>query len=78
MGCDGAHGMLELNRAGKSINLAQDEASSVVYGMPKEAVHLGAVDFQGDIPILRSYLELVCQQNLIFTGKSKRKPVNHS
>ncbi|HJV37756.1 MAG TPA: chemotaxis response regulator protein-glutamate methylesterase [Geothrix sp.] len=43
MGDDGANGMLEMKRAG-AYNLAQDEASCVVYGMPKEAVERGGVD----------------------------------
>lgn len=43
MGKDGARGMLEMKRAG-AYTFAQDEASCVVYGMPKEAVALGAVD----------------------------------
>lgn len=43
MGKDGAEGMLEMRRAG-AYNLAQDEASCVVFGMPKEAIALGAVD----------------------------------
>ncbi|HEX9777899.1 MAG TPA: chemotaxis response regulator protein-glutamate methylesterase [Geopsychrobacteraceae bacterium] len=43
MGDDGARGMLELKEAG-AVNFAQDEASCVVFGMPKEAIKLGAVD----------------------------------
>lgn len=43
MGKDGAQGMLDIRNAG-GYTLAQDEHSCVVYGMPKEAVHLGAVD----------------------------------
>ena len=43
MGDDGARGMLEMKEAG-AYNIAQDEATSVVYGMPKEAVKLGGVD----------------------------------
>jgi len=43
MGDDGARGMREMHEAG-AYTLAQDEASCVVYGMPKEAVKLGAVD----------------------------------
>jgi two-component system, chemotaxis family, protein-glutamate methylesterase/glutaminase len=43
MGRDGAAGLLQLRRAG-SFTIAQDEASSVVYGMPREAVLLGGVD----------------------------------
>jgi two-component system chemotaxis response regulator CheB len=42
MGRDGADGMLSIAAAG-GITIAQDEASSVVYGMPKQAVELGAV-----------------------------------
>ena len=41
MGRDGASGLLDLRRAG-ALTIAQDEASSVVYGMPREAVRLGA------------------------------------
>lgn len=43
MGDDGAKGMLEMKDAG-AYNIAQDEATSVVYGMPKEAVKQGGVD----------------------------------
>ena len=41
MGDDGARGLLEMRDAG-SHTLAQDEESCVVYGMPKEAIKLGA------------------------------------
>jgi two-component system chemotaxis response regulator CheB len=43
MGDDGAQGMKEMKDAG-SFNIAQDEHSCVVYGMPKEAVKAGGVD----------------------------------
>ena len=43
MGKDGALGMLEMHQAG-AYNLAQDEASCVVFGMPKEAIAAGGVD----------------------------------
>jgi two-component system chemotaxis response regulator CheB len=44
MGGDGAKGLFELHAAGAKV-IAQDEATSVVYGMPKVAVNLGAVDY---------------------------------
>ena len=43
MGDDGANGMLEMKQAG-AVTIAQDEATCVVFGMPKEAIKRGAVD----------------------------------
>lgn len=43
MGDDGAHGLREMKDAG-AYTIAQDEATSVVFGMPKEAIARGAVD----------------------------------
>lgn len=43
MGEDGARGLLDMRRAGAT-TLVQDEASSVVWGMPGSAVKLGAAD----------------------------------
>jgi two-component system chemotaxis response regulator CheB len=43
MGKDGARGLLALRHAG-ALTFAQDEASSVVFGMPKEAIEMGAAD----------------------------------
>lgn len=43
MGADGARGMLEMKRAA-AFNIAQDESTSVVFGMPREAILLNAVD----------------------------------
>jgi two-component system, chemotaxis family, protein-glutamate methylesterase/glutaminase len=43
MGADGAEGLLEMKKTGAS-TIAQDEKSCVVFGMPKEAIKLGAAD----------------------------------
>jgi two-component system chemotaxis response regulator CheB len=43
MGDDGARGLLEMKTAGAR-TIAQDEATSVVFGMPREAIELGAAD----------------------------------
>jgi two-component system, chemotaxis family, protein-glutamate methylesterase/glutaminase len=45
MGRDGASGLLEMRQAGAS-TIGQDEASSVVYGMPRVAFEIGAVQTQ--------------------------------
>jgi two-component system, chemotaxis family, protein-glutamate methylesterase/glutaminase len=43
MGRDGASGLLDIRAAG-GLTIAQDEATSVVYGMPREAAMLGAAE----------------------------------
>lgn len=56
MGDDGARGMLEMKQAGAT-NLAQDEASCVVFGMPAEAIKLGGVDHS--YPLVKLAPEIV-------------------
>ena len=56
MGDDGARGMLEMKQAG-AVNIAQDEASCIVFGMPNEAIKLGGVD-------LVRPLESICREVL--------------
>jgi len=58
MGDDGAAGMLEMLKAGAR-TVAQDEASCVVYGMPKEAVKKGAVE--KSVPLSMIYREILQQ-----------------
>jgi two-component system chemotaxis response regulator CheB len=43
MGCDGAEGLLAVRLAGGA-TMAQDESTSAVFGMPREAIRLGAAD----------------------------------
>jgi two-component system chemotaxis response regulator CheB len=49
MGADGADGLLAMKQAGAT-TIAQDEATSVVFGMPKEAIDRGAVDVVLPLP----------------------------
>ena len=53
MGKDGASGLLSMKRAG-AFTIAQNEDSCVVYGMPKEAVSIGAVDISLPIEAIAS------------------------
>jgi two-component system chemotaxis response regulator CheB len=61
MGDDGAAGMLEIHQAGGH-TIAQDEASCVVFGMPKEAINLGGVDKIQPLSKIPSYLLSVCSE----------------
>jgi two-component system chemotaxis response regulator CheB len=68
MGKDGVQGMLEMKQAG-SFTIAQDEASCVVFGMPKEAIAVGAVCEVLPLQnISRRALEYLASQS----GKSSR------
>ena len=44
MGADGAQGLLEMREA-ESVTIAQDEESCVVFGMPREAIKMGAAQY---------------------------------
>ena len=55
MGDDGAKGMQEMKNAGAP-TIAQDEKSSVVWGMPGEAVKLGCVDVILSLPMIAGKL----------------------
>lgn len=69
MGDDGAHGLKELHDMGAR-TLAQDEATCVVYGMPKEAVKLGAVDRV--LPLGEIHLEIIRTMRGAGPGPDKR------
>jgi two-component system chemotaxis response regulator CheB len=62
MGDDGAAGLLEMRNAGAR-TVAQDEASCVVYGMPKEAVKRGAVEKSVTLELL--YKEVLQQLSTV-------------
>jgi len=55
MGNDGANGLLEMKLAGAS-TIAQDESTSVVFGMPKEAIALKAADIIAPLPMIPSLI----------------------
>jgi two-component system chemotaxis response regulator CheB len=55
MGADGAEGLLAMRQAG-AVTYAQDEATSVVFGMPKEAIELGAADHVVPLPRMAAML----------------------
>ena len=56
MGDDGARGLREMRRAGAP-TAAQDEATSVVWGMPREAVRLGAAAETLPLPAVAGWIE---------------------
>jgi two-component system, chemotaxis family, protein-glutamate methylesterase/glutaminase len=66
LGCDGAGGLLALRQAGAE-TIGQDAASSVVYGMPRAAFELGAVERQ--LP-----LEKIAEQLLAITSTRQKVP----
>lgn len=59
MGGDGAEGLLAMKKAGAR-TIGQDETTSIVYGMPKVAYDIGAVEYQEKLPDIakRTYLLL--------------------
>lgn len=70
MGADGAEGLLEMRRSGAA-TIAQDEATSVVFGMPKEAIALGAA---GEV----LPLSLIPRAIVKHTGTRRHLPIDSS
>jgi two-component system chemotaxis response regulator CheB len=67
MGSDGAEGLLEMRRGGAA-TVAQDEATSIVYGMPREAVARGAAERSAPLEeiagiIMEAAAELLAREN---------------
>ena len=62
MGKDGAEGLLEMRKAG-AYTIAQDEKSSIVYGMPKAAADCGAVMQVASLEEISSYLASALNKN---------------
>lgn len=59
MGADGADGLLKMRKAGAR-TIAQDEKSCVVFGMPKEAIKLGAAEVVVDLHrVTQTSLEMI-------------------
>lgn len=69
MGKDGARGMLELKNMGVR-TIAQDEATSVVFGMPKEAINLGGAEFIVPLNEIAEQITLLTNQKKIPLKKS--------
>lgn len=63
MGDDGARGLREMHDAGAR-TAAQDEASCVVFGMPREAIALGAVDDVLPLSAVAGWLQQHCSSGL--------------
>lgn len=60
MGQDGAKGLLEMRKRGAR-TIGQDRESSVVYGMPKVAFEIGAVEKQAALPEIAHYIhKMLC------------------
>jgi two-component system chemotaxis response regulator CheB len=59
MGRDGAAGLLALRQAGAA-TLGQDEMTSVVYGMPKVAFEIGAVEAQYPLDRISAHILARC------------------
>lgn len=62
MGKDGAQGLLAMRQAGAN-TVAQDERTSIVFGMPKEAIDIGAAQVIKPLPVIAQTLLDFCAQD---------------
>jgi hypothetical protein len=60
---DGAQGLLAMRQAG-AVTVGQDEATRVVFGMPKEAIGLGAVDQVVPLPMIASHILMLSHRGI--------------
>jgi len=72
MGRDGAEGMLALRRGGAQC-LAQDEATSVVYGMPRAALELGAAQRAVPLGQIAQQVLQLCGRNDVLAAQESRR-----
>lgn len=70
MGDDGAHGLLEMKQAG-AYTMAQDEESSIVFGMPWEAIKLDAVQDVLPLPAIAGEVLRECRGHSDRTGENR-------
>lgn len=70
MGTDGAKGLLAMRRAGAP-TIGQDEQSCIVFGMPREAARLGAVEITASLHDIPQLISETLRRNL---GASKLQP----
>lgn len=61
MGGDGAKGLLNMRRAG-AVTIGQDESTCIVYGMPKVAYDIGAVQYQEKLPDIAKKIYYILQK----------------
>lgn len=69
MGRDGAQGLLAMKKSG-SFNIAQDEDTCVVFGMPKEAIHLGAIHRVVPLPKIADMITAFLRRTDLATPES--------
>jgi len=62
IGDDGAHGLRSMHQAG-AFTLAQDEESSVVFGMPRKAIELHAVSLTGNLEEIATTIQHIFRLN---------------
>ena len=74
MGGDGARGLLAMKQAGAA-TIAQDEATSVVWGMPKVAIDLGAAERVVPLPAVASEVVRIVSQSAVAPAAPARPEV---